>query len=139
VANPRTTVSSAIVSAAEIRFSSARMSSAANLSSVRSERCRRNRPSSTAATKTSTIDAAVSIATWKRRLPIVGSIGGTMLTSSVRARHALAASDAAYRAFAAAARRSLRIPPWGVKLCSVRPLVAVSREPNLGPVAPQGA
>ena len=52
------------------------MITAASFSSVRREPFSRKRPSSTAAMKMSTIPAAISIATWSRRLPIVGSSCG---------------------------------------------------------------
>jgi hypothetical protein len=52
--------------------------------------------------KMSTIAADVSSPTWIRRLPSVGSSWGATLSSSVSARHALAVSDAAYRAFGVA-------------------------------------
>jgi hypothetical protein len=45
--------------------------------------------------KISTIAAAISMATWSRRLPIVGSICGPTFASSVRPRQTVAASDAA--------------------------------------------
>jgi hypothetical protein len=70
--------------------------------------------------KMSTIAAAVSRPTWMRRLPSVGSSFGATLNSSVRARQALAVSEAAYLAFGvAAAGTALRVARTGVGVSSV--------------------
>jgi hypothetical protein len=87
--------STTTVSVAEKRLSSASSRTAPNLSRVRRDAFRRKRPSRTAAMKISTSAAAISIATWKRRFPIVGSIRGPALIRSVSARHAVAVRAAA--------------------------------------------
>jgi hypothetical protein len=70
--------------------------------------------------KMRTIAAAVSRPTWIRRLPRVGSSCGATLNSSVRARQALAVSDAPYRAFGVAAGvAALRVASRGVGVSSV--------------------